>query len=178
MVQELLALINRVRQPRTLVTLGLNAGMGTAAGADELVEIPTSAQRPHRTRRPSASSVWCGSLSAYSLAQPCLPERRFAENDESLLSLALTIQRIRSRSAQGYLAHKKAPPPRNLQKAYAYGPTVLVGGGAFLISEVPLYRALCCSAGSACRDGHLHIGIYTSTRTCRARLETRAIERA
>jgi hypothetical protein len=34
------ALINRVRQPRTLVVLGLNAEMGTAAGADELVEIP------------------------------------------------------------------------------------------------------------------------------------------
>ena len=31
------ASMNRVRQPRTLVVLGLNAGMGTAAGADELV---------------------------------------------------------------------------------------------------------------------------------------------
>ena len=34
------ALMNRVHQPRTLVVLGLNAGMGTATGADELVEIP------------------------------------------------------------------------------------------------------------------------------------------
>ena len=44
------ALMNRVHQPRTLVVLGLNAGMGTAAGADELVEIPTDAERPHRTK--------------------------------------------------------------------------------------------------------------------------------
>ena len=34
------ALMNRVRQPRTLIVLGLNAEMGTAAGADELVEVP------------------------------------------------------------------------------------------------------------------------------------------
>jgi len=32
--------MNRVRQPRTLIVLGLNAEMGTAAGADELVEVP------------------------------------------------------------------------------------------------------------------------------------------
>jgi len=29
--------MNRVLQPLTLAVLGLNAGMGTAAGADELV---------------------------------------------------------------------------------------------------------------------------------------------
>ena len=34
------ALRNRVHQPRTLLVLGHNAGMGTAAGADELVEVP------------------------------------------------------------------------------------------------------------------------------------------
>ena len=33
--------MNRVFQPRPLVVLGLNVWMGTAAGADELVEIPT-----------------------------------------------------------------------------------------------------------------------------------------
>ena len=32
--------MNRAHQPRTLVVLGINAGMGTAAGVDELVEIP------------------------------------------------------------------------------------------------------------------------------------------
>jgi hypothetical protein len=32
--------MNRVLQPRPLVVLGLNVGMGTAAGADELVEVP------------------------------------------------------------------------------------------------------------------------------------------
>ena len=33
--------MNRVQQPRTLTVLGLNAGMSTAAGADELVEVPS-----------------------------------------------------------------------------------------------------------------------------------------
>jgi hypothetical protein len=42
--------MNRVRQPRPLIVLGLNVWMGTAAGADELVEIPTSAERPHRIK--------------------------------------------------------------------------------------------------------------------------------
>ena len=32
--------MHRVRQPHTLVVLGLNAEMGTAAGADELGEVP------------------------------------------------------------------------------------------------------------------------------------------
>ena len=33
--------MNRVRQPHTLLDLGLNAEMGTTAGADELVEVPS-----------------------------------------------------------------------------------------------------------------------------------------
>jgi len=37
------ALMNIVHQPRTLLVLGLNAGMSTAAGTDELVEITTDA---------------------------------------------------------------------------------------------------------------------------------------
>ena len=41
---------------------------------------------------------------------------------------------------QGYLAHKKPQPPRNLQYDYAYGPTAVLGGGRFLMSEVSLYR--------------------------------------
>jgi len=32
--------MNRVHQQQTLLVLGHNTGMGTAAGADELVEIP------------------------------------------------------------------------------------------------------------------------------------------
>ena len=35
--------MNIVHQPRPLVVLGLNVWMGTSAGADELVEIPTDA---------------------------------------------------------------------------------------------------------------------------------------
>ena len=42
--------MNRVHQPRTLLVLGLNAGMGTAAGADELVEIPLERKDTHRPR--------------------------------------------------------------------------------------------------------------------------------
>ena len=40
--------MNRVLQPRPLVVLGLNVWMGTAAGADELVEIPTDARASGR----------------------------------------------------------------------------------------------------------------------------------
>ena len=31
---------------------------------------------------------------------------------------------------QGYLAHQNTPPPSTLQQAYAYGPMVVLGGGA------------------------------------------------
>jgi len=34
--------MNRVQQPRTLLVLGLNAEMSTAAGADELPAVPWS----------------------------------------------------------------------------------------------------------------------------------------
>ena len=47
-----------------------------------------------------------------------------------------------SRSAaalQGYLAYKKTPTHRILQEAYAYNPMVVLGGGRFLLREVPLY---------------------------------------
>ena len=46
------ALMNRVRQPRKMVALGLNAEMGTAAGADELVEVPYRDFRPGPKRTP------------------------------------------------------------------------------------------------------------------------------
>ena len=47
--------MNRVRQPRPLVFRGLNVWMGTAAGADELVEIP--AQNATRSRYRGTSKV-------------------------------------------------------------------------------------------------------------------------
>ena len=37
--------MNRVLQPRPLIVLELNVWMGTAAGADELVEIPADVRR-------------------------------------------------------------------------------------------------------------------------------------
>ena len=43
---------------------------------------------------------------------------------------------------QGYLAHKKPPPPRTLQEDYALGPLGALGGGRLLKSEVPLYVQL------------------------------------
>ena len=39
---------------------------------------------------------------------------------------------------QGYLAHKKPRPPKTLQEDYAYEPTIVLGGGRFLMSEAPL----------------------------------------
>jgi hypothetical protein len=44
---------------------------------------------------------------------------------------------------QGYLAHQKPTPPRTLQQDHAYGPTAVLGGRRFLVSEVPL-----CPRGS------------------------------
>ena len=44
---------------------------------------------------------------------------------------------------QGHPAHKKQPLFRTLPQPYAQGPMVfLVGGGRFLMSEVPLYRVI------------------------------------
>ena len=42
--------MNRVQQPRMLLVLELNAGMSTAAGADELVEILTDVEHPIGTK--------------------------------------------------------------------------------------------------------------------------------
>ena len=44
--------MNRVLQPRPLFVLGLNVWMGTAAGADELVEVPYREFRPGPMRTP------------------------------------------------------------------------------------------------------------------------------
>ena len=41
-------------------------------------------------------------------------------------------------AAEGYLAHKKMPPPRTLQKAYAKGPMVVLRRWRFLMNEIPL----------------------------------------
>ena len=43
---------------------------------------------------------------------------------------------------KGYLAHKKRPPRRTLQYDHPQGPMVTLGGGLFLMSEVPLYGPL------------------------------------
>ena len=52
-------------------------------------------------------------------------------------SLSKCNKSIRPR-LQGYLAHKKQPPPRTLQKAYAWGPMVVLGGaGCFLSARYP-----------------------------------------
>ena len=73
------ALMNRVHQPRTLLVLGHNAGMGTAAGADELVEIPTDAcahPGPRRTPFIYRRVLHIRQLAGHG---PCsLPSRRVA----------------------------------------------------------------------------------------------------
>ena len=43
-----------------------------------------------------------------------------------------------SHRVQGYLVHKKSAPLMTLQKDYAQGRTVPLGGRLFLMSEVPL----------------------------------------
>ena len=43
------------------------------------------------------------------------------------------------RGLQGCLAHNKTNPPRNLPQAFAKSPRGVLGGGCFLMGEVPLY---------------------------------------
>ena len=54
--------MNIVLQPRPLVVLRLKVWMGTAAGADELVEIPTDAA-PDRDPGAPPSSYFCSDIS-------------------------------------------------------------------------------------------------------------------
>ena len=55
------------------------------------------------------------------------------------VSRNLTTKQIMLCLTQGYFAHKKPPSPRTLQQVHAQGPMVVLGGGQFLLSEVPLY---------------------------------------
>ena len=55
---------------------------------------------------------------------------------------------------QGCLAHKKQRPPRTLQWDNAQGPTVVLRGGLFLMSEVPLYF-ICAHLRGASRGTRL-----------------------
>ena len=66
----------------------------------------------------------------------------------------------RNPGLQGYLAHKQPPPPRTLQQDYAEGPTEVLGGGCFLMSEVPLYGLTrsCCSQDGRSADTETHTG--------------------
>ena len=44
---------------------------------------------------------------------------------------------------QGYFAHEKQRPPGTLQREYAKGLIMFIGGGGlFLMSEVPLYSPI------------------------------------
>jgi hypothetical protein len=42
------------------------------------------------------------------------------------------------RVIQGYLADTKQYPPKNLQQEHAWAPMAVLGGGRFLMGEVPL----------------------------------------
>jgi len=63
------------------------------------------------------------------------------------------LDAVSTTELQGYLAHKNQRPPRTLQQDYALGPTVVLGGGQFLTSEVTLH----CSEPRACVPGALNL---------------------
>ena len=50
---------------------------------------------------------------------------------------------LRGFRVQGYLAHKKLPPPRTLQQAYAKGHIVILGGWTLFRGEIPLHMGGC-----------------------------------
>ena len=57
---------------------------------------------------------------------------------------------LKGQLVQGYLVHQKTPAPRTLLPAYAEDPTVVPGGGHFLIGEVlPVSNILRCRAAAA-----------------------------
>ena len=72
--------------------------------------------------------------------------RRLFGNEMSISLVALLCAARLARRAgasnehQTHLAHKKELPPRTLQQDHAWGPTVLLGGGQFPMSEVTLYH--------------------------------------
>ena len=55
---------------------------------------------------------------------------------------AMQIRDPQTRKVQRYPAHKKTPSPKTLQQASAQGSMQVLGGGNFLMSEVPLYHTL------------------------------------
>ena len=59
-------------------------------------------------------------------------------NKGEVSAYAGSIENRKDLTLQGYVAHKKPPPPRSLQYAYAWGPMVVLGCGRFLVNEVPL----------------------------------------
>ena len=57
------------------------------------------------------------------------------------LGIPLSAQEGRARASlvvQGYLAHKKTPPPGTLKWVYAEDPMVVLGVWHFMVGEVPL----------------------------------------
>jgi len=55
----------------------------------------------------------------------------------------LNYTRLQRYYLEGYLAHNKPHPPRTVQQAYAQGPTVILGRGAFSYERgTPLYDQL------------------------------------
>ena len=70
--------MNRVLQPRPLVVLGPNVWMGTAAGADELVEVPYVWSRGFFLKIPLGLVLWCFVLN---------PHRRSPNPNSQLESL-------------------------------------------------------------------------------------------
>ena len=71
------------------------------------------------------------------------------------------------RLLQGYLAHKKTPPRRTLL-GLSLGPfDGPRGGGRFLMSEIPLQKAMCGLASSLTAEGSLQKARATTRRAAR-----------
>jgi len=66
--------------------------------------------------------------------------------------ISLATDHDPARGVQGYLAHKKHPPPRSLQEDYILGPRVVLGGVAVSYERgIPVLRvALSSDARRSC----------------------------
>ena len=84
-----------------------------------------------------------GSRGSFRARYPCARHKHTAG-----VGLPYASKTSESSCLQGCLAHE-TPPPRILQLGSAWGPMVIRGGWALLISEIPLYLVLTRRAGCA-----------------------------
>jgi hypothetical protein len=93
---------------------------------------------PPKVHQGSQALGYCGVLGGgvfLSASYPLYTQQSHGIADAVLGQAAHGLRWPNAAGKQGYLAHKKVPPPRTLQQDYAKGPTGAYGGGAVFLSD-------------------------------------------